>query len=303
MDSGTSKENREFLPAVASGTSASFGFSSARVEVDAGGLSDRGLVRSMNEDHFIVVRYGRSLETLATNLSGDPLGGRHQEVGYGFLVADGIGGQAAGEVASRSAIQELIDLVVNTPDWIMNRNANLADIVMQRMAERMLQVNERLLREAAADPRLVGMGTTMTFACSLGLELIVCHIGDSRAYLFREEKLRQLTRDMTMAQELVDVGLLSPAAAATSRLRHYLTQHLGGEGKGIAEVEHLTLQNGDRLLLCSDGLTGMVDDDAIAQVLSASPTPTAACQILVDLALKAGGRDNITVVVAQFRAV
>ena len=172
---------------------------------------------------------------------------------------------------------------------------------MRRMAERFRDISRFISQRAAADPCLRGMGTTMTLACSLGLELVLCHIGDSRAYLFRQDAVRQLTRDMTMAQELIQAGMLNPAQSATYRFRHVLTQCLGAPGTAKADVRHLTLRDDDQLLLCSDGLYDMVDDGLIADTLQGAASPQSACQTLVDRALDAGGKDNITVIVAHFR--
>src|SRR5262249_17998943 len=149
----------------------------------------------------------------------------------------------------------------------------LADVVMHRMATRFQQINDTLAHEGEFNPSLRGMGTTLTLACTLGLELVICHIGDSRAYRFRQGALQQLTRDMTAAQEAVEAGVLTRAAAATNRLRHFLTQYLGAWGKGIADVQHLVLEDGDQVLLCSDGLTEMVQDTVIADTLHAQASP------------------------------
>jgi protein phosphatase len=269
--------------------------------VQLGALSHQGLVRSNNEDHFLVARFGRTLHTVATNLPADPLGHGHEETGYGMLVADGMGGMVAGEVASRMAIEALVELVVNTPDWIFSTEERLADVVMHRMATRFRQINETLAHQSDSNPALRGMGTTLTLACTLGLHLVVCHIGDSRVYRFRQGALQQLTRDMTAAQEMVEAGALTRAAAATNRLRHFLTQYLGGWGKGIADVQYLVLEDGDQILLCTDGLTEMVQDTIIADTLHAQAPPQKTCQSLVDLALRGGGKDNVTVVLACYQ--
>src|SRR5262249_46018734 len=158
---------------------------------------------------------------------------------------------------------------------------------------------ERLAQQGESNPALRGMGTTLTLTCTLGLDLVLCHIGDSRAYRFRQGVLQQLTRDMTAAQEMVEAGLLTRAAAAPNRLRHFLTQYLGAWGKGIADVQHLVLEDGDQVLLCTDGLTEMVKDTVIADTLDAHASPQEACQSLVDLALQGGGKDNVTVVLAS----
>lgn len=270
------------------------------VRVQVGGLSHIGNVRTNNEDHFLVARFGRTLEPILSNLSDDDVPKPHEESGYGMLVADGIGGSAAGEIASRTAIQSLIQLVLSTPDWILRVNSASVEEVMRRMADRFKQISAQLSQQASADPQLAGMGTTLTLACSLGLDLVLCHVGDSRAYLFRKNRLHQLTRDMTVAQEMADAGLISAEMAETHCLRHTLTQCIGGGKRIEAEVDHLPLRDGDRILLCTDGLSDMVQAAEITDALQRQQAPQQACNFLVDLALHAGGKDNITVVVADY---
>jgi protein phosphatase len=292
------KDTSEFI--LPPGTREAARVPSADVHVEVAALSHQGKVRSNNEDHYMVARFGRSLDPLLTNLPKEHVFPAHAEVGYGMVVADGMGGAAGGEIASRSAIQDLVNLVLATPDWIIHGKSPWVEDVMRRMNERFQHIDHLLSRRAAADPTLAGMGTTMTLAGTLGLDLVLCHIGDSRAYLYREEHLAQLTRDMTMAQELVDAGRLTAAQAATNPFRHVLTQCLGGPGRARAEVAHHTLRDGDRLLLCSDGLFDMVPDNTIADILRRTATAQDGCQSLVDRALEAGGKDNVTVVVAHY---
>jgi len=274
---------------------------SSLVRVDVAALSDQGKVRSNNEDHYWVTCFGRSLETLMTNLPEGLVPGRIEEIGYVMLVADGMGGMAAGEVASRLAISTLVDLVLSTPDWIMRIGEPEVEEVMRRIAERFSRVNAVLIEQATRDPRLAGMGTTMTLAFSLGADLFIAHVGDSRLYLLRQGALHKLTRDHTMAQQLMDAGLGPPQGVGVERFQHILTQALGAEKVPFKpQVQHLLLADGDQLLLCTDGLTDMVNDAAIAAVLQEKLSATEACQALVDLALHHGGRDNVTVAVGRY---
>ena len=276
--------------------------SSVRVRADLAGVSHCGRVRPNNEDHFLVVNFDRSLRTVATNLPEGYVPRHHQEAGYGMVVADGLGGAAAGEVASREAIARLVDLVVQTPDWIMRGGTVQIDQVLQRMSERFRQVDAALTEQGSNDPSLAGMGTTMTLACSLGATLVLAHVGDSRAYLLREGQLYQLTRDHTLTQQLLDSGVIRPEEAATHQLRHVLTRVLGGnDGRIATECHGLSLEDWDQLLVCTDGLTNMVADAIIEETLRKSETADKACQALLDLALANGGKDNVTVVVARYR--
>lgn len=275
---------------------------SSLVRVDLGGESHPGKVRPNNEDHFLVCRFGRFLEPVLTNLSPRAAPPRSEETGYGMAVADGVGGRAAGEEASRLAITSLVNLVLHTPDWILRpADGSLSDEVLRRAAERYDQVHEVLGLEAEAVPGLRGFGTTLTMAASLGRDLFLAHVGDSRAYLLRRGELRQLTRDHTVAEALAEAGLIDRADVAAHHMRHVLTQALGGHGQRVrADVSRVELEDGDRLLLCSDGLTDMVADVAVGETLGGDGTAQEVCRRLVDRALAAGGDDNVTAVVAVY---
>ena len=272
------------------------------MQVDIGALSDPGRKRANNEDHFLVMNFRRTLETVLTNLPEGTVPAIHTDTAHGMVVADGMGGAAAGEVASRTAIRTLIDLAIQTPDWIMRLDEEHAGQVLERMNQRFQQLQEVLHEKAQSDPKLTGMGTTMTLALSLETNLIVCHTGDSRAYLFREGELHVLTRDQTMVQSLVDAGAIRPEEARRHPMRHVLTGVITTKSGQIpVELHHVPLLDGDRVLLCTDGLTDMVADDGIAEALRAGGTAAETCRTLVDRALEAGGKDNVTVVVANYR--
>lgn len=203
---------------------------------------------------------------------------------------------------SQHAITTLINIVLHVPDWILRLDEEHAQKVMRRAASYYREVNERLVNEARLKPELRGMGTTMTGAYSLGDDLFVIHVGDSRAYLYRDGILRRLTKDHTHAQMLADAGIIRPEAVGTHRLRHVLTNALGGEeSEGNAEIHRMRLFDGDRILLCSDGLHDMVEDEEIAEILKRERASNPACEALVKSALDNGGKDNVTVVVAGYR--
>ena len=275
----------------------------ALVQVDLAAQSHLGHVRENNEDHYLAVRMTRSLETVLTNLKEGIFPKRFDETAYGMLVADGMGGMAAGEVASRAALLKLLELVVQAPDWTMKMNQREdAARVMKRMTSRFRQIDDELRAQSEANHSFHGMGTTLTVAASLGTDLFLGHIGDSRAYLLRGEKLHQLTKDHTLAQALIEAGIAGPDDSATRAMRHVLTASLGTTGEPTdPDVQRLQLTDGDQLLLCTDGLSEMVADDTIASLLSNSNSSAAACQGLTDFALANGGKDNITVVVARYR--
>ncbi len=275
---------------------------SAQVKVDLGALSHQGKVRTNNEDCYLAARFRRAMEPLLTNLPAGALPTQLEEVVYGMVVADGIGGAARGEVASCLAASTLVDLILQTPDWVMRPGEREYARVMERMAERYRIVDAALKDEAWADPSLAGMGTTMTVAASLGDFLLLGHVGDSRVYLFRGGQLYRLTRDHTHAQALADAGLIPPEAIPRHHLRHVLTRALGASvGQVEADVERIDLLDGDQVLLCTDGLTEMVDDATLVMLLQSGGTAQETCQALVEAALDCGGKDNVTVVLARYR--
>jgi len=270
--------------------------------VDVAGATHQGYVRNNNEDHFLTMLFRRTLETISTNVNEDSLTHPYDLKGYGLLVADGMGGMAGGEVASSMALAKLIELVVNTPDWILAlKKERDLERVLQRMTRRFLEVDSILKKQADKHPKLRGMGTTLTVVGTLGSDLVIGHIGDSRAYLYRDGNLKQLTNDHTLAQVLIDSGVAAPNDPATRSMRHVLTAALGSMDERVEpQVYRMHLKRGDQILLCTDGLTEMLDDNTIASVLEESDTAEKTCQTLIDLALAAGGTDNVTVVLARF---
>ena len=279
---------------------------SSLVAIDFGAMTHIGNVRSNNEDAYIIYRTGRYWEKVKTSLEVRDLPARSDEMAYGMAIADGIGGAAAGEVASSMALRVLVSLILNAAKWALKldnpetREKELQDVKEQ--AQRHFQkVDQALMEHAEAYPRLKGMGTTLTGAYSFGDDLFILHIGDTRAYLFRQSNLKRLTHDQTAAQDLADAGIIHPEDVSTHFLRHTLTSCLGGEaGKIQMEIRHLRLMDGDRLLLCSDGLTDMASEPEIAEVMRATEGSDEACRTLVNLALQKGGKDNVTVVMARY---
>ena len=288
----------KFTPAV----NDAFNYTSDPLNVELGSGTHQGHVRENNEDSYLLMRFGRSLERLSTSLDENLLEQNYSVTGHGMLVADGMGGMAAGEVASSLAVAKLIELILDTSDWTLalKRDKDVRT-VMQRMNQRFFEIDKILKEEARSDDTLGGMGTTLTVAATLGSDLVIGHIGDSRAYLLRGTSFNQLTTDHTLAQALIDAGVANSDDPAPRSMRHVLTAAIGSLDERIEpQVQHFRLYGGDQLLLCTDGLTEMVEDDIIASVLREAKSAPIACQNLIDLALGAGGTDNITVVVARF---
>ncbi len=303
---GKSNGEDETLEIFPPDSSSATGFAdpaSSLVKVDLAAATHRGLARANNEDHYLAARFGRSLETLSSNIAEGFLEPSFDEIGYGMVVADGIGGMAAGDVASRTALCRLVEMVVNTPDWFMkvNRREDMAT-VKRRMTQRFRNIDDELREHAQNNSSLLGMGTTLTMAVSLDSNLLIGHIGDSRAYMLRNKKLHQLTRDDTLAQALIDSGRADPEDTATRAMRHVLTAAIGATGEPVdPQVQRLHLSQDDQILLCTDGLTGLVKDEVIAETLREAASAAEACQSLVDRALSAGGTDNVTVVLGRYR--
>jgi serine/threonine protein phosphatase PrpC len=279
---------------------------SSLVAIDFGAVTHVGNVRSNNEDAYIIYRTGRYWEKVKTSLEAGDLPDRSDEIGYGMAIADGMGGAAAGEVASTMAIRVLVSLILNAAKWALKLdNPETREVEFQDVKERaeayFQRVDDTLMQYTEAYPRLKGMGTTLTGAYSFGNDLFILHIGDTRAYLYRQSNLKRLTHDQTMAQALADSGAIAQEEVSTHRLRHTLTSCLGGESRKIQmEIRHLRLVDGDRLLLCSDGLTDMVSETEIAEVMRGAEGSAEACTALVNLALQKGGNDNVTVVLARY---
>jgi protein phosphatase len=272
------------------------------VRIRFGALSHPGRVRPNNEDHYMIVRRSRSRQVLATNLPDGVLGPANEAEAFTLALADGMGGMDFGELASQLALRIGWDLGAQEIEWPLQVNADVAREVMEKFEAYAQLIHRALQAQGKHNPKLAGMGTTLTVAYTVGLDAFIGHLGDSRAYLFRQGVLAQLTSDHTLAQHLVDTGAFASDALELRRLRHVLVNCLGGGQSAIrVEVQHLALLNGDSLLLCSDGLTDMVSDSQIARTLAQVSVPQDACQALVEQALEAGGKDNVTVVLARYQ--
>jgi serine/threonine protein phosphatase PrpC len=229
------------------------------------GASDRGLIRSGNQD---ALHAGSWL----------------------VAVADGMGGMAAGDLASRIAIDAVAPLDVETPE----------DALVAALQSGIELATARIRRAVEEDPERQGMGTTLTglLFARTGSCLALAHVGDSRAYLFREGVLKQVTRDDTFVQMLVDQGVITPEQASSHPRRAVVTQALQGDEVSPAYAT-MVPRAGDRWLLCSDGLSNVVRADTLTEVLGGYPDREACAAKLIDLALRAGGPDNVTVLIAD----
>lgn len=266
------------------------------------GKTDPGRVRSSNEDHFLVVELARTMSIQHTSVPHEQTQYRSHR-GHLFLVADGMGGHRAGEVASALSVVTIEAFLLNSLRRFFNLKGPEESGVLKEFQSALMRADARIFEEAERQPKLLGMGTTLTMAFAVSWKLYVAHAGDSRCYLFSQGELRQLTQDHTMIAELVRRGALSPQAASQHPYRHMITNVLGGNEPGVrVEMHSLDLEPGDTLLLCSDGLTEMVPDDQLAAILREEPEPRGACERMVAAANEAGGRDNVTAVIAHFES-
>lgn len=267
------------------------------VRVTFGAATHQGKVRPNNEDHYAIIQRTRSRKVLRTNLPLSDLA-FEDDVAYTLVVADGVGGASFGELASRLAIRTFGDLAGQASSWLMRLRDVEAQQVRQRVDAYSRAMQRAFVDLGRIDPRMSHMGTTWTSACVLGADAIIAHAGDSRAYRFRAGEVAQITRDHTLGQLMFEGGSPEDEVAA---YRHVLLNCFGGGGQSEVKVEihNLTLRDGDRLLLCTDGLTDHAQDADLARVLTQEPEPQAACDELLSLALARGGRDNITVVIAR----
>ena len=270
-----------------------FGRSPKPIKIEIFGKTDLGRTREHNEDRFLVADLTRKAASLQPDVRKHDIGPR----GTLLVVADGMGGAAAGELASEMATDTIYDHLVKTL-------AEEDEITPQRFAYRLKEAvevaNSSIHAHAKAHPEVRGMGTTTTAAGVLNDHLYLTQVGDSRAYLVRGGQAHQITKDQSLMQRLVEAGELTEEEAAQSERRNIILQALGPDPKVKVDLTHQEVRRGDVLVLCSDGLSGQVKKDEIAKVVTEAPDLSAACDKLIALANERGGPDNITVVIARF---
>ena len=231
------------------------------------GKTDQGLVRKENEDAFCI----------------------EKDVGL-LAIADGMGGHASGEVASKMAIEILRESVKKEGEPLPDRLSSGVKLA-----------NRAIYEAAQSQSQLNGMGTTLTALQLNGNRLSIVHVGDSRAYLIRGGVIEQITDDHTIVSEQVARGMLTREEAARSGMRNILSRALGIAPEVDMDMEEITVSEGDRLVLCSDGLSELISDDEILSEVRSNRRPDLACNELVNLANQRGGNDNITVIVVHLR--
>ena len=273
----------------------------ALVRAEFGARSHRGRALQENDDHYLAVQLTQQIGTLATSLSSADLPSPFAEYAYAAVVADGIGRGGTGSVAARLAISTLATLALRFGQWQMRIDPRAASEVIERSEWLYRRTNETVFQRSQTDPRLAGMAAALTGIYSVGTDLFVAHVGHARCYLFRDGLLVQLTRDHTLRERRAVSSHPIPIGQAIEDVTHILTHAVGAAGGGSAVVvEHFRLADGDSLLLCTNGLTDVVLEDAIADVLGSRRSPSEQCDLLLDMALANGADDNTTVVTASY---
>jgi len=271
-------------------------------ELDLFGLTHRGKVKKKNEDHFLLCTVHPEVVIHGTSLP-DPgrLPLRGQRMASIMLVADGVSSGGGGGEASRVALETITGYVTSTLNCYHAAGSGQEQVFIDALKEAALEAHSAVRSEGAAHPEIRKMATTLTLVTAVWPWAYAVQVGDSRCYVYTDEGLRQVTKDQTMAQDLVDRGALPPERMASSPFTHVLVSALGGE-EAKPEITRIDLNHpGLVLLLCSDGLTKHVSDERIAAELKVMTSSEQLCHRLLELALEDGGSDNITVLVARAR--
>jgi len=267
-------------------------------EIDAHGVTHTGKVRRDNQDHYLLCSLRRQIVVRGSSIpqADTVLGTESERLASMAMVADGVGGAAKGETASRVALTGIARYVSRSLRcyYRSEEGEDFSETLQQGARE----CHEELRRLAEEESEHRGMATTLTLFLSVWPRAYLLQVGDSRCYLLRNGELTQITRDQTMAQEMVDLGIMKPEQVAGTRLEHTLTSSIGGS-HNQPTVTRFDMNWGHVLLLCSDGLTRHVSDDRIREVLRSMTSARQACETLLQEALDGGGTDNITVVVAR----
>jgi protein phosphatase len=257
------------------------------------GMSDMGRVRKNNEDNFVVCNLTTGEVGITPSLCDHDIG----PLGSLFMVADGMGGEASGEVASQLAATTVPKRLYDNLQTLGNVNETNFVILMREAIE---YANQIIFQKALADPAFHGMGTTTTASALFGKHLFVGQVGDSRCYLIRNKQITQLTRDQTFLNYLKDIGAELPADPEKDSRKSILTQAVGSSETLDVKVTYTPIMQGDRILICSDGLYNMVPEADLLANGGRVDALSANCKALIETANANGGTDNITVILADF---
>ena len=273
-----------------------------QIEVQSAGITDTGLLRSDNQDQFFVADFTHSMLVRSGSLDVVPRSRLFgSTIGHLFFVADGMGGHRAGNEASMLAIQYFVNAVLNRHQSLIQTDSQSEESLVEDLENILMDAHRTIKNQSKRDQNCAGMGTTLTMAYVSWPKMVVVHAGDTRCYLMRGSDLRLITRDHTVADQMLQAGRLEPDSLEHSHWSNVLVNALGaGANEVFAEIHKLDLESGDAILLCSDGLNKHVTDIQICQYMLDNKDPSEACANLVQLAKQGGGSDNITVVIARF---
>jgi protein phosphatase len=268
-------------------------------EIDVYGLTHPGKVRTENQDHFLIGALRKQMVVRQTSLPElDQLMTDPDRLAFVAMVADGVGGGAKGAEASRIALEAVANYVSSSMRCYYAAGSAKDREFSEALEEGALQCHMELVRRGQENPEYQGMATTLTLYLGVWPRAYLLQVGDSRCYLLRRGELTQITRDQTMAQELVDLGVLTRADASSSRLAHTLSSSIGGR-QTAPVVSRFEMAWGNVVLLCSDGLTKHVSDQRIGERLRSMTSAKQVCEDLLQDALEGGGSDNITIIVGR----
>jgi PPM family protein phosphatase len=273
-------------------------------QMDCFGLTDSGLKRPTNQDHYLIADLNKSMRIHDTSLTLDSetrvYGGSQGKL---LIVADGMGGEAEGEQACTIAVDQLTTYVLNSLSWCFRLEEDSEHDFEDHLKEALQSCQGKIQAIVATHPEMQTMGTTMTMVYIVWPRAFVVHVGDSRCYMLRNGEFDQITVDHTVSEIMVEKGQLSREEAQHSPMGHVLWNVLGGRSNDLSvDVYKLTLESDDVLLLCTDGLYNMVPRETLQELLNSYTSAESACRKLVDLANENGGKDNITAIVAHFLA-
>lgn len=266
-------------------------------EIDVWGLTHVGKVRQTNEDHYLLGSLKKHLTIQSTSLPASELLGNDDRIAFLAMIADGVGGRSAGEEASRLTLEEVTQYLSQSTNTYYQANAQSEEFA-DLLQEAAMRSHERIRARASSSEEFRGMATTLTLFIGVWPWAYLLQVGDSRYYRYRQGVLTQITRDQTMAQELVDQGVMTRSVAFASRWANVLSSSIGGE-QTAPVVTRMPSDWENIHLICSDGLTKHVSDERIAERLGAMTSARQVCEALLQDALDGGGTDNITIIAAR----
>lgn len=268
-------------------------------EVDFYGLTHVGNTRKTNQDHFLICQMEKRVRIFETSLpDGDAFGPVGERMAFLAMVADGVGGGTKGEAAARLALQAVTEYVALSMRCYHTLDTSDEQSFLDELQEAAWKGHARVVAEAEGDPEQRGMATTLTLWLAVWPKAYILQVGDSRFYSYSNGKLLRLSRDQTMAEELVDKGVLNRSSAFQTRWAHVLSSSIGGS-QTAPVVTQMDQEWNTAYLLCSDGLTKHVPDERIAERLGAMTSAEQVCKDLLQDALDDGGSDNISIIVGR----